>query len=133
MPDNATCLNRKNGEPLRTYYSEREAEDAAAYVKQKYGAEQTPYPCEKCGQWHLSPKNRQTPSTICPCCLGSGGTFKALYKTIDAAKTRAKIIESERGVKLEAYKCPAQDGYHLTNKKDGRTGDRRKGRGGKRG
>jgi len=112
-----TCYNTRNGQPLHTYFSEGEALDGADYVKKKYGSVQEPYHCEKCGQWHLSPKDRQTPSKACVCCMGSAGTLKDLYETKEAAQARAKIIERERGITLTIYKCPHQNGYHLTQDK----------------
>ena len=42
------------------------------------------------------------------------GKHKELYETEEAAKTRAEIIEEEQGIKLKVYKCPSQDGWHLT-------------------
>ena len=113
-----TCFNTRNGQPLHTYYSESEALDGADYVKKKYGSRQEPYQCEKCGNWHLSPKERQTPSKACIYCLGSDKTLKGLYETKEAARSRARIIELERGITLGIYKCPHQNGYHLTHNKD---------------
>jgi hypothetical protein len=128
---NTTCFNAKNGQPLHTYFSEGEALDGADYVKKKYGARQEPYLCERCGYWHLSPKERQTPSKMCFYCVGSDKTPKELYETRDAALNRARIIERERGVTLDIYKCPCQNGYHLTQHKN--DGGRRPARGKKRG
>ena len=108
-----TCF-KKDGEPLSQYSSEYEARDGASHVKYKYGLDLAPYLCSKCGYWHLSPKERQTPSKECTYCTDSNGKHKELYETEEAAKTRAEIIEEEQGIKLKVYKCPNQDGWHLT-------------------
>ena len=110
MPIKSTTCFKKDGKPLSQYFSEYEARDGASHVKYKYGLDLAPYLCSKCGYWHLSPKERQTPSKECTYCTDSQGKRKELYETEEAAKTRAKIIEEEQGIKLKVYKCPEQDG-----------------------
>jgi hypothetical protein len=106
---NAACY-RPNGKPLSAYPSEGEASYAADTSRAR-GLNLIPYECEKCGYWHLSPKSRQTPSTHCNLCN------KQLYETKAVAEKRAKIREKENGVKLQTYKCPCYNGYHLTQRK----------------
>jgi len=108
-----TCF-KKNGEPLVSYSSEYEAKEGATYVKMKYGSEQEPYHCSKCGEWHLSPKEHHTPSRMCSC-KDANGNPKQLYETKEAAERRAQIIEAERGIRLTTYMCHYQNGYHLTS------------------
>jgi len=108
----STCKG-KNG-ALSTYSSEYEAECGADQAR-VYGKIFSPYQCIKCGFWHLSPKERQTPSRECTC-TDSRGRHKQLYETKEAAEIRAQIIENERGEKLNIYECPRQDGWHLTHK-----------------
>jgi len=115
-----TCFNQKNGEPLTEYISEYDAKQGAEYVKASYGHDLIPYRCSSCGKWHLSPRNRQTPSRICHFCKDSYGNSKDLYKTEEAAVQRAKIIEKEQGIKLKVYRCHYADGYHLTKNTRGR-------------
>jgi len=107
-----TCYG-KNG-ALSTYSSESEAEYGANQAR-GYGKNFSPYQCTKCGLWHLSPKERHTPSRECTC-TDSHGRPKQLYETKEAAEIRAEIIEKERGEKLNIYICPRQDGWHLTHK-----------------
>jgi len=103
----------KNG-ALSAYSSKLEAERAASYAR-IYGQDFSPYQCTKCNLWHLSPKERQTPSKECVC-PDSNGKYKQLYETKEAAEKRARIILEERREKLNIYPCPRQNGWHLTHK-----------------
>jgi hypothetical protein len=114
MPVKSTICFKKNGGPLSAYSSECEAEEGASYVKYSRGLDLSPYKCSKCGEWHLSPKERQTQSKECIYCTDSKGKHKELYETMDGALNRAEIIKTERGVILNVYKCPNQYGWHLT-------------------
>jgi len=122
MPFKSEICFKKNGEPLSTYTSKTEAVDGAKHANTNYGLDTLPYKCSKCGYWHLSPKSRQTPSKECNYCTDSSGSHKDLYKTEEAAKNRAKIIEKEQGIKLKVYKCPYQNGWHLTKKIERKNG-----------
>ncbi len=101
------CINSKTRKPLISYSREILAEEFAEDNKERYG-EQVPYRCEACGEWHLSPLNRQTPSTTCHRCS------KELYASENGASTRAKILQKEQGVSLRVYPCPGGGGWHLT-------------------
>ena len=114
MTKKSTTCFKKDGEPRSQYSSEYEAEESASHIRKKHGLDISPYQCPKCGYWHLSPTTRQTPSKECTYCTDSNGNRKELYETEEAAKTRAEIIEAEQGIKLKVYKCPEQDGWHLT-------------------
>jgi hypothetical protein len=104
-----TCVGR-NGEPLTEYHSEAEARAGASHASGRTGVKLIPYKCQKCDYWHLSPISRQTPSRPCTYCN------KDLYETEGAAESRAKILLKEEGVRLKVYKCPTQNGWHLTKK-----------------
>jgi len=111
-----TCFSKRNDEPLSVYLSREEAEHSAAYENNRNRElELVPYLCGKCGKYHLSPKDRQTPSKTCLCPDGEGN-YKKLYETYEAAKRRADIrySESEQKTKLYIYPCKYQFGYHLT-------------------
>ena len=114
MPFKSEKCFKKNGEPLSTYFSEYEAIDGAEHVKAEYGIDLLPYRCSKCKLWHLSPKDRQTPSKVCVYCKDSNGHSKELYETQSSAQKRAEIIKKEQRISLKIYKCPHQDGWHLT-------------------
>ncbi|MBW1649624.1 MAG: hypothetical protein JRJ44_02895 [Deltaproteobacteria bacterium] len=103
----ATCFSR-TGEPLTEYNFEQNAREGADYANIEYGNNLIPYRCHTCGLWHLSPKNRQTPSIECGICR------KALYKTKKDAEKRAVILKKEEGERLRVYRCPYNDGWHLT-------------------
>ncbi|MDR0307768.1 MAG: hypothetical protein LBI42_13155 [Chitinispirillales bacterium] len=105
----SSCFG-SNGKPLSVYYSESEADEGAYHVRSEYRLNLSPYQCSRCGYWHLSPGSRQTPSTDCAFCV------KKLYETKAAAEKRAKIIEDEQGTALKVYRCPHQNGWHLTKK-----------------
>jgi hypothetical protein len=114
MFDSETCLSKSTGQPLKSYENELEAEDAIGYVKAAYGNEQVKYLCQKCGYWHLSPKNRQTPNHK-SYCLDSNGRPKQAYPTRESALRRAEIIYEERGTQLYVYHCADCDEWHLTH------------------
>ena len=109
----STCKGKSGA--LYAYSSKLEAERAATDAKIRYGQDISPYLCARCNLWHLSPKDRQTPSKEC-ICPGSNGKHKQLYETKEAAETRARIILEERGEKLNIYPCPRRNGWHLTHK-----------------
>ena len=111
-----TCFGH-GGQPLSEYSSRTEARDAAAHAKTAYRKDLVPYKCDRCEQWHLSPAERQTPSSISCKCLDRYGMPKALYDTKAGAKQRAKIMSKEKGVGLSVYQCPHTQGFHLTGKK----------------
>jgi len=109
-----TCTGKKTGKPLTEYGSESEAGEAAKYASAEYKRHLTPYLCQTCNKWHLSPANRQTPSKKCAFCAGSDGQPKDAYGTEQDAKRRATIIRKESGVSLRAYACHYGNGWHLT-------------------
>jgi hypothetical protein len=109
MANKSTTCFKKDGSPLTVYYSEHEAQEGAAYVNSLHGLGLVPYLCQKCRHWHLSPKNRITPSRHCSHCN------KELYDTEEDAENRAIIIEKEREIMLSVYRCQHHDGWHLTS------------------
>jgi hypothetical protein len=108
-----TCF-KKDGEPLSAYQSRIEAEDGAFFVRFNYGTDLIPYQCPTCSKWHLSPPARQTPSKECSYCIDSNGKKKELYESEESAHKRAEIIKIDRGTVLRVYKCPHNEGWHLT-------------------
>lgn len=110
-----TCKSRK-GEFIREYHSLEEASEAANYANRNYGHNLAPYRCSRCNFWHLSPKDRITPSSKSNC-LDRKGNKKQVYSTREAAERRAEIIEEEIGSKLEVYECKYCGGYHLAHKR----------------
>jgi hypothetical protein len=50
----------------------------------------------------------------CGYCSGKDGKKKDVYETIQSAIDAAKFFEEERGIYLNAYKCPHGNGWHLT-------------------
>ncbi len=111
---NSTCIGKSTGKPLSQYATKYEAESAAEYSKTIYGNNLSPYECTKCKYWHLSPVDRITPSKECPYCTGRDGIPKSAYRSRSEASTRAKIIYSEKGIKLNVYQCIYSHGWHLT-------------------
>jgi len=109
-----TCIGKVSGKPLTEYSSEREAQQGADHARTRYGRGLVPYPCETCGQWHLAPKNRQTPSTRCPTCTSADGRAKDAYRNQQEAQRRADILRKEQGVALRVYACEHGHGWHLT-------------------
>jgi hypothetical protein len=113
MTNNNNCCIDRKGKRLSTYYSESEALDSAKYEKNEHGLDFVPYRCKKCEYWHLSPRERQTPSKECEFCTDSGGKRKQLYENREAAVKRAEIIKRESKISLTVYKCPYRSGWHL--------------------
>ena len=109
-----TCFSKRTGKALTEYLNQNEAEEGAAYANITYGNKLSPYQCKNCNRWHLSPKDRQTPSIKCPECTDTYGYFKDLYESFEGAMKRASILYEERGISLEVYECPSYDGWHLT-------------------
>lgn len=109
-----SCFGKVSGKPLSFYYTEFESQIAAEYSKNIYGNELTPYECQRCSYWHLSPKARMTPSKKCNWCTAADGEYKNSYRTIKEARLRAKIIYEEQGIDLKVYECKYGEGWHLT-------------------
>ncbi|HDY7840648.1 TPA: hypothetical protein RQK35_003386 [Vibrio vulnificus] len=109
-----TCFSKMSGHPLSEYYTEEDAQNAAEYSKENYDTDLTPYSCTKCGLWHLSPRNRQTPSKKCHRCTGRDGLYKDSYRSKREAQLRADIIYEDHGLFLRSYKCKYGSGWHLT-------------------
>ena len=110
----ATCVGKQTGRPLTEYDSEYDAQDGADYANSKFGQNLVPYQCDKCGQWHLSPMNRQTPSQKCSYCTGIDGKAKDSYQSRQDAQRRADILRKEQGVTVKVYECGYGSGWHLT-------------------
>ena len=49
------------------------------------------------------------------CCKGRDGKYKEIYETVQAAYDRAMYIEETRGTYLDVYRCPCNNGFHLTS------------------
>ena len=109
-----TCIGKKTGRPLTEYESEAEASDGAQHASRNYGRELSPYICDECGMWHLSPPDRNTPSYKCDQCTGTDGRAKDAYPTQEQAQRRADILRQEQGADLRVYVCKHGNGWHLT-------------------
>lgn len=107
------CISPKTGKARKSYDSEACAIEEARFLTSSYG-EQYPVRCDSCGEWHLMPASRHTPSKACEYCTDGDGNGKQLYFTKDGATKRAKIISEERGLRLDVYECPHAKGWHLT-------------------
>ena len=109
-----TCFGKVNRQPLTQYDYEFEADNAAEFLKYEYNTDLIPYCCNKCGSWHLTPTNRQTPSKECTSCFDGNGNTKQAYDTKSNAKQRANILHEEQGKKLRVNQCQFGNGWHLT-------------------
>ena len=113
-PKSTTCMGKISGEPLTEYDTEQDARQSAHHANRTYGTDLVPYRCSVCGKWHLSPKDRQTPSEKCPFCKGTNGLPKDAYPNRKDAQKRADILYREQGVSLQVYKCNYSNAWHLT-------------------
>lgn len=110
-----SCKSNRSGRALNEYDTKAEAKAAARHANQHFaGNDLVPYKCRVCGFWHLSPKDRQTPSETCSKCRGADGTLKAAYTTENDARMRSKHVQKEQGVRLHVYQCEYGNGWHLT-------------------
>ena len=109
-----TCIGKQSGKPLTEFDSLREAQEGATYANARYQSNLVPYACDECGQWHLSPKDRQTPSEKCRFCKGANGQAKDSYRSSNVARRRADILRKEQGVSLKVYRCEHTEAWHLT-------------------
>jgi len=50
----------------------------------------------------------------CEYCKGKDGKPKDIYETFQSAVDTVKYIEESRGIFLNIYKCPENNGWHLT-------------------
>ena len=107
------CTSPKTGRARKSYSSEASAIEAAKYMPSSYG-EQVPVQCDSCGEWHLTPASRNTPSKTCDYCTDGDGNSKQLYFSRESAIKRVKIIANEHGLHLTVYRCPRENGWHLT-------------------
>lgn len=109
-----TCFRYSTNIPLSVYFSRSEAIDSACYVNQQYSRNFIEYQCERCKHWHLSPKRRQ--NETCFDCRGRDGKNKKRYQTQKIANQRVHILFQEKGKRLNIYRCPFSQGWHLTKK-----------------
>ncbi len=117
------CVGKVSRQPLTEYDSEAAALEGVRHAPERHGTHNVAYRCQKCGGWHLSPVERQTPSVTCGVCCGQDGRPKATYASERDAERRAEILLRERGVVLRAYACE-HGGWHLTKTWRGRGGRR---------
>lgn len=110
-----TCFGKMSGQPLTEFSSKSDADAEVAYQNIYRQKDMVSYRCIKCGKWHLSPKERQTPSVPCDFCRGKSGNAKELYDSEEDALNRAEILLAEHGSHLRAYRCPHMSGWHLTS------------------
>lgn len=109
-----TCRGSKTGKPLTEYDSEYDAKEGADFARQTYRRDLIPYRCDDCNYWHLTPRERQTPSSPCSHCVGKDGKLKESYRNRDEAQRRANILRHEQGTSLSVYACEYGNGWHLT-------------------
>ena len=84
----ATCIGKKSGKPLTEYDSKQEALEGALHANSRYKQSLVPYHCSDCGSWHLSLKERQTPSEKCTHCTGRNGELKDSYRSVMGPSAR---------------------------------------------
>ena len=109
-----TCYGKKSGQPLTEYESLSEATEGADHANRVHGSRWLmPYQCSNCGYYHLSPRERHTPSMLCVC-VGATGEPKQLFYEQSAALRRAEILRAEKGLRVSVYACEHGLGYHLT-------------------
>lgn len=103
----STCFG-KNGEPLSVYRTEAEAQESARYQKRERGIELSPYQCNRCKEWHLTPLEGK------PGDCGCSNSYKNLYPTQEAALRDIERLSAEG--RLRPYPCDKGKGWHLTSR-----------------
>ena len=115
---NEKCIAKATGKPLAAYATKKEAKESAAYAKKKYKSKLYVYKCERCGFFHLAPKESKihVKKNACPC-RDSNGQPKALYRRKKDAMKQLEKSQIEQHIKLRVYKCPHKifGGWHLTH------------------
>ena len=110
------CINKSTGKPLSAYDKKKEADESAKYAKKNFGTNLYAYQCEKCGKYHLAPKDSKIEVKHDACsCRDSNGKPKALYGSKKDAEKQQEKSQVEQNIKLRVYKCPDGKGYHLTH------------------
>lgn len=111
-----TCTSKKTGQPVAQFKTKTEALKSAEYTKKNYKTDLIPYKCEKCGFYHLAPKDSvlNVKQNACSC-RDSNGKPKALYLTKADAEKQRKKSQKEQNIKLRVYKCEDGKGFHLTH------------------
>lgn len=105
-----TCMS-KFGEFLSEYKLYNEALESARHSNINF----VPYQCKKCFKYHLKPQEFYCEKLQTECsCRSHDGNMKDSYKTYADAQKMASI-RANTGVKLNVYKCPEGNGYHLTS------------------
>ncbi len=87
-----TCFSSHDKKPLNFFTSKDDALASAKYAKKRYGSRLSPYLCDKCSMWHLSPKSKDTQSEECNHCTDRNGRLKQLYVSKYQAQKRADIF-----------------------------------------
>lgn len=108
---NAGACIGANGKPRKCYGDELSADIAAQHVLATHRKTVVSYSCRGCGAWHLTPKERYTPSHFC------GQCGKKAYDAEHFAQLRAELREHEGAGPLRVYECPYGDGWHLTSRR----------------
>lgn len=106
-----TCFSNRTGAGLMTYSSEDEALRRANHSKSAYEADLTPYKCDRCASWHLSPTRRAP--VKCDFCFARSGEAKTTYESEEDALEAADRL----GWRLRPYMCPHYEGWHLTSRR----------------
>lgn len=112
------CVSKATGKPLSAYETKKEAKASAKYTKKNHKLKLYVYKCEKCGQFHLAPKDSKIKVKHNACsCRDSNGQPKALYARKKDAIKQMKKSQIEQNIKLRVYKCPEKffGGWHLTH------------------
>lgn len=108
-----TCVGKVSRKPVSEFGSRKDALEAANFIRIYHGTAMSPYRCNRCAKWHLSPTERQTSSHL-GSCTDSHGYQKRSYHTRDAANRRARILLREKGKLLRIYDCDC-GAWHLTS------------------
>lgn len=112
------CISKSTGKALSAYETKKEAKKSAKYTKKTHKLKLYVYKCEKCGLYHLAPKDSKISVKKNACaCRDSNGQPKALYRTKKDAMKQLEKSQKEQKIKLRVYKCPHKFwfGWHLTH------------------
>lgn len=115
---NEKCVSKATGKPLAAYQTKKEAKESAKYTKKAHKLKLYVYKCERCGFFHLAPKDSKIKVKHNACsCRDSKGQPKALYVRKKDALKQLEKSQVEQHIKLRIYKCPEKlfTGWHLTH------------------
>ena len=111
-----TCFSKDN-KPLTYYETMEDALKGAKFLSEKINKTMKPYICDKCGKFHIKPKEtffNKNNNNNCSCVDHLGNKKDAYSTKLDAEKL-INLRKDNNNIDLYIFKCPENNGYHITS------------------